>query len=81
MDGVSESVRQRMPQDLLQFCQQHRGSANLPVCEQESADVATEVISDTPEGGMKAYFPTIPKEPTAVVLHFPGGKPAVTSPI
>lgn len=69
---IPESVRQRMPPDLLDIVPESR-TADVPIRERDPADVETEVIPAGPFE-MKAYFPSIRWEKTVVFVHFPGGK-------
>lgn len=45
MEIIPKPIRQRMPQDLLQYVLKQKTVADIPVCEQDPADVAFEVIS------------------------------------
>ena len=69
---IPESIRKRMPQDLLQYLLKQTTLADIPVCEQEPADVTFEVI---PAGSfkIKAYFPVSSSGKTVVFMHLPGG--------
>jgi len=69
---ISGLIRERMPQDLLQYVLEQRTLADIPVCEREPADVASEVISAGPFE-MKAYFPASSSGRTVVFMHLPGG--------
>lgn len=71
MERLSGSICERMPQDLFQYMQQNI-IADIPVCEQEPADVAVEVLSAGPFE-MKAYFPVSHRDKTVVFVHLPGG--------
>ena len=51
-------------------------AANVPVCEQEPANVAFETIS-AGAFEMKAYFPVSSSDKTVVFMHLPGGKIAM----
>lgn len=70
-------IVERMPEDLRQYVlKTTKGNeAGFPVCEKESANVASEVIVDG-QRQIKAYFPVSPPDNEGVVfLHFPGGWP------
>lgn len=69
---IPESIRARMPQDLLEYLRKQTTLADIPVCEQEPANVPFEVIS-AGSFEIKAYFPVSPSGKTVVFMHLPGG--------
>lgn len=73
MEIVSESILDRMPEDLCRYLENLDAVPNVPVCEANPAEVAFEVI---PAGTtqIKAYFPASAKGNTVVFVHFPRGR-------
>jgi hypothetical protein len=71
---IITAVRERMPQDLLRYVLKQKTITDIPICEQEPAGVAFEVI---PAGSfeIKVYFPGSSSGKTVVFMHLPGGKP------
>jgi hypothetical protein len=72
MEIIPEPIRERMPQDLLQYVLKQKTIAHIPICEQEPADVAFEVIS-AGSFKIKVYFPVSSSGKTVVFMHLPGG--------
>ena len=65
-------IQERMPQDLLRYIREQKAVADVPICEQEPADVAFEIIS-AGAFEMKIYFPVYCSGTTVVFMHLPGG--------
>ena len=77
MEVLTEPVRERLPQDLLQYILKQKTVAKIPICEQEPANVAFETIT-AGAFEMKAYFPVSSNEETVVFMHLPGGEIAMS---
>ncbi|KAK5083833.1 hypothetical protein LTR05_006339 [Lithohypha guttulata] len=71
MEAIAE-LWQRMPEDLRQYLEEQTSLDDIPICEQEPADVASEVIL-VGAGQIKVYFPEFSHGKMVVFLHFPGG--------
>jgi hypothetical protein len=72
MEIIPEPVRERMPQDLLQYILKQKTLADIPTCEREPAKVASEVIPAGPFE-IKVYYPVSSSGQTVVFMHLPGG--------
>lgn len=66
-----------MPDDLRWYLKEQPSLHDIPICEQEPAHVASEVIS-TGTGQIKVYYPESSCGNMVVFLHFPGGEHEVT---
>ncbi len=60
-----------MPRDLLKYVREQQAVAEIPICEQEPADVAFKIIS-AGSFEMKVYFPVSHSGTTVVFMHLPG---------
>ena len=69
---IPNHIRERMPQDLLQYIVQQESLANIPICEREPADVASKIVPAGPFG-INVYFPAPSSNETVVFMHLPGG--------
>ena len=61
MEVLTEPIRERLPQDLPQYILKQKTIADIPICEQEPANVAFEIIT-AGAFEMTAYFPVSSNE-------------------
>jgi len=61
-----------MPRDLLRYIVEQKAIADVPICEQEPANVAFEIIS-AGSFEMKVYFPVSRNGKNVVFMHLLGG--------
>jgi len=73
MENIPESIRGRMPSDLLEYVLEQKSVTDLPISEQDPADVACELFNIGPFA-LKAYYPASPGNDTVVFVHLPGGE-------
>ncbi|KAK5074437.1 hypothetical protein LTR70_010238 [Exophiala xenobiotica] len=71
METIAESILQRMPGDLRQYLEKQTNLDDIPICEQEPANVASEVIH-VGHSRIKVYFPEFSPAKMVVFLHFRG---------
>lgn len=67
------SLYQRMREDLRQYLEKQASLDDIPICEQEPANVVSEVVS-MGSSQIKVHFPDSSPRKMVVFLHFPGGE-------
>lgn len=70
IENFSKPVLERMPPDQFQYILTQKTITHVPVCEQEPADVVSEVIS-VASFEIKACFPVSSSNRTVVSMHLP----------